>query len=225
MKINCSKIGLLMTEPKLKVDKEAGNLSETAKTMIREQWLFDNYGYKEIVVTDEMQKGNECEQDSMALVQSVLKCEFRVKYKNKLSNDYIKGYPDIVLTDCVEDIKTSWSIKTFMNAELTDLYEWQLIGYMWLTGKQKARLIYCLVDSPESIIVNEQLKYYYKYGADSSNQNYKAAKEQVRMNHVYSHIPEKDRIKIYNIEYNEDKIQMLIDKCNKANEYYNTLKL
>ena len=142
IKFRCSAVGLLMTEPKLKADKEAGNLSETAKSYIESLYLKNVFGYKEIVQTDEMLKGILTESDSLKLVHEVLGGDFRFKNRELLENDYIKGTPDIILKDCIEDIKSSFTIKTFYNSEITTLYEWQLRAYMWLTNRKKARLIY-----------------------------------------------------------------------------------
>ena len=64
----CSGTGSLMTDPKLKADKDAGNLSETAKTFVEDKWLFDTFGFAESIKNQYMDKGNECEQDSMDLV-------------------------------------------------------------------------------------------------------------------------------------------------------------
>ena len=214
-----------MTEPKLKIDKEAGNLSETAKSMIEEQWLYDKHGYFEEVATDEMMKGIECEQDSMALAQKVLKGEFRVSFKKNLNNEFITGTPDIVLKDYVEDIKTSWSIKTFFNADISTLYYWQLQGYMWLTGKEKARLIYCLVNTPEQMVIDMQKRVFYKYDGDSQNPDYIRKRDQIKRNHTFDHIPEADKVKTFEVELNKTGIDVLIEKCKRANEYYNTLKL
>ena len=97
----CSQLGKLMTEPKLKADKEAGLLSETTKTFIREIWLKNEYGYDEVVITDAMLKGLLCEQDAMQLVQDVANDGiFREKFKgDPLKNDHIIGSPDIIITD------------------------------------------------------------------------------------------------------------------------------
>jgi hypothetical protein len=97
----CSGVGSLMNEPKLKADKDAGNLSETAKTFIQDKWLFDTFGFSELLKNDYMDKGNECEQDSMDLVSQVVPGGFRSRYNTKLQNDYVIGTPDIVLQDCV----------------------------------------------------------------------------------------------------------------------------
>jgi len=109
----CSSSGALLTEPKLKADKDAGNLSATAKTLVEAMWLQGEYGYREFVNNEYMDKGLAMEQDSMQLVQDVLGGAFRTKNREKLQDEFIIGTPDIILTDAVEDIKTSWSLRTF----------------------------------------------------------------------------------------------------------------
>lgn len=216
-----------MTEPKLKSDKEAGFLSETAKTRIREKWLFDKYGYREFVETDEMLKGKLCEADNMMLTYEVLGGEPRIPFKKKIQNDFIKGIPDIVLNkeSCVEDNKTSFTIKTFMDAELSKLYEYQLRGYMWLTGKERARLVYCLIDTPDEILIKLKQRIFYKFNQDIDNSDYVTQVEQIDRNHKYGHIPKNERVKFFEITRDlaiEDKIKQQVEKCRN---YYNTLKL
>ncbi len=122
IKIRASMVGLIMTSPKLKADKKAGLLSETAKTFVESIWLENMFEYRKEVITDEIYKGLIVEQDAMVLVQSVLGGEFRKKYRHNLENDYLTGHPDIVLSDCVEDVKSSYDVRTFFNSELTPLY-------------------------------------------------------------------------------------------------------
>jgi hypothetical protein len=160
-----SKVGALTTNPKSVKDKEANNLSEGAKTFVEEVWLQKEYGYRDVVVTDQMIKGNEGEQDAMDLILKVRKDGiFREKYKGEqLYNSYVTGNPDIVIPKIrsVEDTKCSYNVKTFMSAEMTNIYEWQLRSYMWLLRDNgiiidTARVIYCLVQTPERIIEEEK---------------------------------------------------------------------
>lgn len=222
----CSGTGSLMTEPKLKSDKDAGNLSETAKTFVQDKWLFDTFGFAESIKNQYMDKGNECEQDSMDLVTHVLEGGFRSRYNTKLQNDYVIGTPDIVLNDCVEDIKTSWNLKTFFNAELSKMYYWQAQCYMWLTVKEKYRLIYALVPTPQSIVLNECEKLVYKYGKNYENEDYIKECQQIqRNNDLIKELPIEKRVKVFAFDYDSAYIELLKIKIEKAREYYNTLKL
>jgi hypothetical protein len=222
----CSGTGSLMTEPKLKADKDAGNLSETAKTFVEDKWLFEQFGFAESIKNQYMDKGNECEQDSMDLVSQVVEGGFRSRFNTKLQNDYVIGTPDIVLTDCVEDIKTSWNLKTFFNAELSKMYYAQAQCYMWLTGKEKYKLIYALVPTPQSMVLNECEKLVYKYGKNYDNEDYIKECQQIqRNNDLIKELPTEKRVKVFAFDYDPAYIETLKIKIERAREYYNTLKL
>jgi len=222
----CSGAGSLMTEPKLKADKDAGNLSETAKTFVEDKWLFEQFGFSELLKNQYIDKGNECEQDSMDLVSQVVKGGFRARYNTKLQNEYVIGTPDIVLQDCVEDIKTSWNLKTFFNAELSKMYYAQAQCYMWLTGKLNYRLIYALVPTPQSMVLNECEKLVYKYGKNYENEDYIKECQQIqRNNDLIKELPTEKRVKVFAFDYDSAYIETLKVKIEKAREYYNILKL
>jgi hypothetical protein len=226
----CSQLGKLMTEPKLKADKEAGLLSETTKTYIKEIWLKNEYGYDEIVITDAMLKGLLCEQDAMQLVQDVANDGiFREKFKDFLKNDYIMGTPDLVITDkgerIVEDTKCSFTIKSFMESDMSKIYEWQLRGYMWLTGATKARLRYALVDTPLEIVQEEQKRAFFRFGCDENNKQYQRIYNQIEKNHTFSHIPAEKRLKTFEISHDDYKISYLISQIEKCRNYYSQIEL
>ena len=221
-----SSVGSLLTEPKSKADKDAGNLSETAKSLTEDLWLYNTYGFRESIKNDYMDKGISCEQDSMDLVQDVLGGQFRSRYNQQLTNDYISGCPDIVLSDYVEDIKTSWNLKTYFKAEPTTMYITQAQCYMWLTGRIKYRLIYCLVPTPQHIIANQMQKLSYSYGGNYDNLDYIEECQQIqRNNDLINEIPKEDRVKVFEFMYDEALIEKLKGQIEKARNYYNTLKL
>jgi hypothetical protein len=222
----CSGVGALMTDPKLKADKEAGNLSETAKTFVEDVWLYKEFGFAESIKNQYMDKGNECEQDSMDLVTQVITGGFRSRFNTKLQNDYVVGTPDIVLEDSVEDIKTSWNLKTFFNAELSKMYFAQAQCYMWLTGKAKYRLIYALVPTPQHMVLNECEKLAYKYGKNYDNEDYIAECQQIQKNNdLIKDLPIEKRVKVFEFDFDPAYIETLKAKIDKAREYYHTLKL
>ena len=228
--IRASQLGLLMTEPKTKADKDAGMLSETAKTMVESIWLNNKYGYKENVVTDEMMKGLLCEQDSMALVQKVLGGEFRLKNTERKENDYVIGCADIVLKkeDIIEDIKSSYNLRTFFEADFKqgNAYWWQGQAYMWLWGKTNYRLIYCLVPTPDEYIVEQKKRFYYKFNCDETNQDYIDISMQIdHNNNLIKDIPEKQRVKVFEFKIDNDAVEKVKIQHAKAVNYYNTLKL
>ena len=217
-----------MTEPKLKADKEAGNLSETAKSYLRDLWLQDTYGYKEPSTPSvEMLKGLMCEADSMSLVQDVLGGAFRVKNLETFKTDALAGTPDCILPDCVEDIKTSWSLRTFYEADGTNsAYYWQAVGYMMLTGKTAYRLIYCLVPTPDELMQREYSKLEYAYGRNTQHPHYLQSVEQLKRNNdLITSLPKEKRIKVFNFALSESDIKAVETKLKKAEEFFNTIQL
>lgn len=224
----CSRLGDLMTDPKTKEAKAAGELSETAKKFVQDIWLEREYGYRERVTTKEMKKGLLCEQDSMSLVQSVLGGEFRLKCSETYTNEYLIGHPDIVLKneDYVEDIKTSWSLRTFMDAELSKNYLAQAHGYMELTGKKKYRLIYCLIPTPEDMIEDEDRRLFFQFGGNTNNPDYLESVDQLRHNNnVILTIPKEKRVKIFDFAKDEEYCADMMRRAERAAKYYNTLSL
>lgn len=220
----CHNAGALLTEPKLK--SEAGQLSQTAKTMIESMWLKNTFGYREIITTEAMTKGLRLEQESMALAQQVLGGAFRSKNRETLKNDFIIGTPDIILSDYVEDIKTCYNLRTFFEAEPTKLYLTQAQCYMALTGRKSYRLIYCLVPNTDEAIIKECERVAWQYGRDYENQDYIDHCTQIKLNNdCIKSIPPMQRVKIFEFSYDETVIDMLYKKVELAREYYLTLKL
>lgn len=212
----------------LEKKKTGVSIGKTTETFIRSMWLHREYGYKEEMFSDETLKGHLCEQDSMDLVNEVLGGEFRAKNRAFFKNEYVCGTPDIILSkeDFVEDVKTSFNLRTFTESELLKLYWWQGQGYMWLTGKRKYRLIYCLVPTPEELLARQKSRYWYMFGQDETNPHYIDIADQIdRNNNVISEIPISSRIKVFNFEYEPDKIELLKEKIEVCRKFYQTLSL
>jgi hypothetical protein len=168
-KFRCSGLGHLMTEPKNKADKDAGNLSEGAKTHVVDVWTSWKYRRREEVYSKYIEKGNAVEEDAITLV-SLETGIFHKKNATTLENDWIAGTPDLFIgesidnAEFIEDTKASWDVFTFQRTKqkkLNDLYYWQMQGYMMLTGAKEARLRYCLVNSTDDLIRDELRKLRY----------------------------------------------------------------
>lgn len=226
--IRASEAYKLLTQPRTIKAREAGELSETTKTFIKELWLREEYNYDAPVSTPQMLKGLLCEQDSFDLVTRQIPVdEFRVKNEEWFKDDMFSGTPDCILkSGVVEDIKTSWTLKTFLDSELEKSYYTQLQVYMHLTGCKKARLIYCLVDTPEEIVRDQTMKFFWKYGADEDNPHYQEAERKIyHMHKVSDKILENKRVKYFEFDYDVDHIELLKGEVEKAWKFYNTLEL
>lgn len=206
----CSQLGTLMTKP-----RSGSGLSETAKTYLTEVYVNARYNRKKEVTNRYMEKGLKVEEDSITLYSRVKKVPF-FKNEQRFANDYIVGTPDHV-GDFVLDIKSSWDIFTFTNTFQDDLnkkYYWQLQGYMWLTGKQEARLAYCLVNTPDTMIEDAKRKLAWQMGLidPSVNPEYIKACEEIDRNSIYDDILMKDRVNEIVIPFDQLAIEALQNK-------------
>ena len=204
-------------------------LGATAKSLIRDIWLRREFGYDEPIMTPQLFKGLLCEQDSIGVVSRQLPAtEFRVKNMNAFRDEFFTGNPDIILKseDTVEDLKTSWTVKTFVEATVPEEYYEQGQVYMHLTGMKHFRLIYVLVDTPAELVLEEHKRFFFKFGADDENPHYIEACEKLdRMHYPSRFIPEEKRIKVFSFDYDPEYIAELARRVIVAREYYATLKL
>ena len=232
IKIRASQLGLFMSK--------SGKLTQTGKTEALKLWLKQQYGYDEFIVTQAMTKGVELEQDAIDLVHSILGGEPRLssyartlacggkKYTNDQKavsfgyyNDYLTGSPDVILSDAIEDIKVSMNLRTFYEAEMTDVYEWQLRAYMWLTGRKTARLIYVAMPDPDWMVVSKLNSLQYSVRDPELLPHYE---DLVRHNaKCVLSMPTEKRIKVFTIEHDDSKIEQIVSMIDQVREYMNKL--
>ena len=224
----CSSLGYLMTEPRSKADKEAGNLSETAKTHLIDVFVSNKYGRNTDIQNKYIQKGLLVEEDSITLYSRVTKTFFR-KNETPLSNEFIKGTPDLYIGDDINsashiiDIKSSYDIYTFfrnLNSDLNSQYWWQVQGYMDLTGAKSASVAYCLLDTPDVIISDEKRKLMWKMGvATSDNKDFEQACAELDRLLTYSDIPINERMIEFQVDRDDEAIETMHRKVEKARMY------
>lgn len=216
-----SGVGYLMVNPKDKKEE----LSESTKTHLLDIYISETYGRRKVLSSPAMLKGNMVEEDSITLVTQQTG-DLLLKNKKQLSNEFIKGSPDIVTADTVIDTKSSWDLYTFIKADGTDkMYYWQLQSYMWLTGKEKAKLAYCLVNSPAQQIYQEKRRAMYSLGLVDmeGTEEFDEMERQVELNMTFDDIPPEKRIKMFDFEYNPKDIELLKQRITNARLYLNQL--
>lgn len=196
MKWHPSALGKLMTQPKAKSEV----LSETAKSYIKMKAKEDYFGFTTSITTKPMLKGKDWEHESIALVNQV-RGTFYIKNTERFENEFLTGEPDIILDDCIIDIKTSWSLETFpatSDEGVNKDYMWQLFGYCWLLDKPQAELIYCMIDTDDTLLNDWDNKFIHKV----------------------SHIDAAKRITSLKYGMIPDAIDEMKEKLIAANEYY-----
>jgi hypothetical protein len=208
-----------MTAPRSKSEV----LSQTAKTYIEELAKEHLFGIKKVFKSRYTDKGNEVEEKAIELTEEVLGFEFLTKNEEYFENDYIKGTPDIITHSLVIDVKSSWSGDTFpfFETELPNKdYYYQVMGYMWLTGKKNALISYCLINTPEEI-VNDEIRRtaWGKYEIEPSEETIR----DVMAIHSFDHIPKDRRVKAFHVEYNEAVVNEMKTRIEHCRTYFNEL--
>jgi hypothetical protein len=219
LKIRCSAIGKIMTSPRSKGEV----LSATTKTYIKELVLEHKYGIKKEINSRYLDKGNQVEDMAIELAEQALELGFVFKNELYFENDHLTGTPDIITDTLIIDVKSSWNGTTFpmFEDELPNKdYYWQLQGYMELTGKHNAIVAYCLVDTPEDIVLDEIRRVAW---AKKELEPSEETEHDVRSQHEFNHIPKDKRVKAFLVEKDEHAIWQIKERVEQCREYYTEL--
>jgi len=195
IKIRCSSLSKIMPEPKTKAE---GVLSVGAKTYLKDLAKQIVYDYTDCFSSKETEKGNRCENDSIALYNLVFLTD-AIKNTERRTDDFLTGECDIILPHKGVDTKTSWSIATFPalseDCDKTE-YEWQARGYMRLWNVPEWEVAFCLVNTPDDLIRYEPVHL-----------------------HSVGHIPPHMRVTVVSYERDMVKEARMIEKVKAAQVY------
>lgn len=183
-KIRASASGKLMTKSRSK----DGALSKTALSYVQDWYKEQIYGVKKNIDNKYLRKGISVEDNAIEYAASQLGWLFAEKNEEYFEDSHFCGTPDVILDDTIIDIKSSWDCFTFplFEDEIPNKdYYYQLQTYMALTGLKKAQLVYVLMDTPESI-----------------------ERDAVS----YEGVESKYRIKIFDVDYDEEVVESMRDK-------------
>lgn len=218
-KIRCSQIGKIVGTGK------KNPLTQTAMSYCK-SWLKEQLYNRRIEFRSKYtEKGCIVEDESIDFIGEQLGLGFLIKNDKQFENDYFTGEPDILPPnlDLVIDAKNSWSWETFpiLESEIpTTDYYWQLQGYMSLTGRHYAKLCYVLSDTPQHLIEREARRYCYDSGFEELDID---IYNKFLANMTYSDVPEKLKIKVFDIERNDEDIATTEKKVLECREYISTL--
>lgn len=211
-KIRCSAIGQIMTNARSKT----AILSKTTETYLQDWTKEQLYGRRKQFSNKYTDKGLVVEDDSLDYVAEVLGYDSLIKNDKFFKNDFLMGTPDAILSDHLIDVKNSWDCFTFplwANEVPSKDYYWQAQGYMALTGLKKYKLIYVLMDTPEHLIERE-----YKYNNSLELDYYEFEKD-----YIYNSINSKYRVKVFEIEKNDEDIEKIYARVEECRMYINNL--
>ena len=186
-----------------------------------ENWLKEKlYNRRSEFSSKYCDKGNLMEEASVMLISEQLGQPL-AKNEEYKENDFLTGTCDIDTGDTIIDIKNSWNCLTFplfADAVPNKDYFLQLQAYMELWGRDKAKLIYTLMDTPEHLIMQEAKGIAYKEGLDI-NEVY----AQIEKKHLYSDVITPLRFKEFNIEKDEDVIAKIKQRVKMCQVYIDSL--
>jgi hypothetical protein len=208
-----------MTSPRTKGEL----LSQTAKTYIEEQVLRAKYGVIKTFSSRYTDKGNLVEDEAIDMASNALELGFLYKNHEHFENDFLTGTPDVNTNDILLDVKSSWDATTFpfFATEIpTKDYYYQLQGYMELTGKTEALLVYCLVNTPADMIEDEIRRAHWAARLIDESQE---LRDEVLKRHSFDHIPDNRRVKVFKVEKDEQVIAEIKERVELCREYYETL--
>lgn len=218
-KIRCSAIGKIMTNPRTKGEL----LSQTAKTYIEEEVLRAKYGVIKPFYSRYTDKGNLVEGEAIEMAAEVLEIGLIWKNEEHFTNDFLTGTPDVNTDTILLDVKSSWDATTFpfFATEIpTKDYYYQLQGYMELTGKTEALLVYCLVNTPIEMVEDEIRRAHWNAHLLEEDLD---LRDEILKRHVFDHIPLNRRVKVFKVEKDEQVINEIKERVELCREYYNTL--
>ena len=182
-------------------------LSAGAKSYINELFMYKEFGVRQEINSKYIDKGNEVEELAIEIAGIELGYEGLVKNEDYFENDYIIGTPDVVNDEVLIDVKSSWSASTFPFFDTTlknNIYLWQLKAYMYLTGHTESYLCYCLVPTPEDLILDEMRRVSWKRG--ELGEVSIETEVNVRSYFDLSKIPTEKRVKAFKVELTKEDV-------------------
>ena len=222
-KIRASAAGQIM-----KNDRSGKSMGQTGYTLIDTWYREQLYNRSKRFTSKYTEKGNAVEEDAIRYAASVYGWSVAQKNELHLSDEYMIGTPDLILSDEIVDIKCSWDCFTFplMDTELDNSdYFWQMQVYMHLTGITRSSVVYCLMDAPENIIDREAMN---RARQDGMTEIEMELFDQVRAEMTYSDLPDSLRIRKFDVAYDRAAIDSLIERvkfCRSVLDKYNVTSL
>ena len=226
LKIRCSALGKIMGNARSKKE----TLTETCKSYIESLCKENEHLICMEFTSKYTSKGNECEKEAIKLANKVLKwglTDEHIKGEQIAhENEYLTGHTDVLSKTVLADVKTSWNGITFpmFKKKIPNKdYYWQCMGYLALTGYDKCNLAYCLINTPEDLLLQEIKSEHYKQNPFWDGEEDDIIVHEVTSRHVFDHIKNNLRVNNFVIERNEEVIQAIYKRIEECREYYNTL--
>lgn len=219
--IHCSSLSKITTEPRNKADKDAGNLSETAKSHLIEVYALNKYNFKKDISNKYTEKGNYCEPEGLEMISQFTGLQVD---KNELTfeNEYFIGTPDSLVIDrqIIFDDKNSFDWLTLLSnidGELDNTYWSQMNGYLDLLNWNTGYIAYTLIDTPEFIRNAEKYALLRKMDVISEDSPvFQREWSKKEANMIYSQHPLEERILLFEVKRDDEYLEKAYKKVEKS---------
>jgi hypothetical protein len=227
--IRSSSTSAIMTEPKEKAAKDAGELSKTTKTHLVETYIREVYGREPMdIQTKQMKKGTNAEGDGIAILAKYKGVDL-VKNTLCIENAWQQGHPDVFQPQGIDkpphiiDTKLSWSIWTFLANVLEPIdkgYWWQIQSYMSLTGALTGEVAYILLSCPENILQDEKYRLLRQMDvATEESPEFRLAAAKLELSLTYPDIPIEERVLIFPVVRDDEAIAKINEKVVRCRQF------
>ncbi len=221
----------------LLIKKENGTkifLSDTAIAYLMEEYAWQTQKMvrinKELEIS-QMEKGKIVEPESVNLLCITDGVLYNYNHeKIRVYNDYLSGEVDAYLGDSImsattiPDVKSIWDYPTFLckkNEPISKANDWQVKGYMKITGAQHGFVADCLIDTPEYVINKLKWQLFNKVEAATEfSPEFVERWEVIQHSMKFDHIPPRMRVNKKKVEPMTDEQEAkLYDRVKYARDY------
>lgn len=207
-----------------------GELSEAAKKYVRSKWLEVEKGFRPPVTAKQLQKGIWQEEGAIRMYGDHIEADLQKCDDTAMIEEFMfSGTCDVIHGDTIIDIKCPWDASSFMEGNLKKEYEWQLRAYMMLYEKPKAQLVYVLMDIPDKLFEDEWRRYCWNNEIiDDADDAAIQERQFLEGMYYYEQNPlytPSERIKVYDLERDQEKEDLLKEGLLLGMEYYESLSL
>lgn len=183
----------------------------------------------------QMIRGTKSEKASLELVKRVTGKQF---YRNKsiLRNEFLKGQLDAIdgetlnESNMVADIKSCYShfdfMKKILSEEAIRADNFQMQGYLALTGKDYGEVYYCLADFTEQDIEMARKQLMDILCPDGFVTDYFLEEwDQIYRSMMFQHVPDEERVIVRTVERDDKIIGKIYEKIEFCREWLSSFEI
>lgn len=174
-------------------------------------------------------RGTVMEKNSFEIVKRATGQEL-YRHKSLLKNRFLKGQLDVINAKNVNDstrvvdIKTAYSQFDFMkiinSKNIQRSINFQLQGYLALTGKEYGEVYHVLADFTEEAIAEQRSAMFKLLCPDGMTTEYFLEEwAQVEESMRFSHIPDEERVRVFKADRDEKVIAKIYEKVEFCREW------